>query len=263
LHMIFVSHNYKDKPIVEQIALRLKDTFGQNHVFYDSWSIQPGDGIVDKMNQGLDNCELFLFCVSKNSLQSKMVGLEWQNAVIKATKGQTKLIPVKLDDCLMPPILLQSLYIDLFGQGLEVALRQIVDIASGKNTFKPGPQEFSNLRAYKYWESNNIIVECHAEHYLEPISHYLLLTKNTQTEINFTCKSDPMFNGGFHNDIKLNNGDITNGFFVGLQRGTVPGFPVTVQVTTNGPAIDILAVMHESKKDFWVAVPLVDGKKIL
>ncbi len=176
--MIFISHNYKDKPIVEQIALRLRDIFGQDQVFYDSWSIQPGDGIVDKMNKGIENCELFLFCVSKNSLQSKMVELEWQNAVIKATQGKTKLIPIKLDDCFMPAILLQSLYIDLFGQGLEVALRQIFDITSGKNTFQPGPQAFSNLRAYKTIVDQKIIIECHAEHYLEPVSNYLFLTTN-------------------------------------------------------------------------------------
>ena len=166
VQLIFLSHNHKDKPLVEQIALRLRDTFGQDKVFYDSWSIQPGDGIVDRMNEGLEACELFLFCVSKNSLQSNMVKLEWQNAVLKAAKGQAKLVPVKLDDCLMPPILLQSLYIDLFGQGLEVALRQIVDVSQGRNTFAPGPQEFSNLRAYTYQEGPATVVECHAEHYL-------------------------------------------------------------------------------------------------
>ena len=74
--MIFVSHNHKDKEIVEQIALRLRDTFSQDNVFYDSWSMQPGDGIIDKMNEGLADCELFLFFVSKNSLQSNMVKLE-------------------------------------------------------------------------------------------------------------------------------------------------------------------------------------------
>lgn len=40
--MIFLSHNWKDKPVVEQIALRLRNIYGQNNVFYDSWSIQPG-----------------------------------------------------------------------------------------------------------------------------------------------------------------------------------------------------------------------------
>ena len=50
--MIFISHNYKDKAIVESIAMRLSSIFGQEKVFYDSWSIQPGDGIIDKMNEG-------------------------------------------------------------------------------------------------------------------------------------------------------------------------------------------------------------------
>jgi hypothetical protein len=260
--MIFVSHNYKDKPIVEQIALRLKDTFGQDQVFYDSWSIQPGDGIIDKMNQGLADCKLFLFCVSKNSLQSKMVDLEWQNAVIKATKGQTKLVPIKLDDCLMPPILLQSLYIDLFGQGLEVALRQIVDIASGRNTFQPGPQQFSNLRAYKQVENGKIVIECHAEHYLEPISHFLFLTDNKEDEISFTCKSDNFMNCGFHTGVKLNNGNSYNAYYVGIQRGTVPGFPLTIEASPKDSAqIDIIGVMHENKKDFWNMIPLVIGKR--
>ena len=57
--MIFLSHNYQDKPIVEQLALRLKDTFGQENVFYDSWSIQPGDGLIEKMNEGLEKCRYF------------------------------------------------------------------------------------------------------------------------------------------------------------------------------------------------------------
>lgn len=55
--MVFISHNSKDKPIVEPIAIKLATVFGQDKVFYDSWSIQPGDGIIDKMNEGLSNCK--------------------------------------------------------------------------------------------------------------------------------------------------------------------------------------------------------------
>ena len=157
--MIFISHNSKDKAVVEQIAIRLRDIFGQNNIFYDSWSIQPGDGIIDKMNEGLTQCKLFLFFVSKNSLSSNMVKLEWQNAIMKMTNGQTKIIPVRLDNCIMPTILLQSLYVDLFQNGLEVALRQIVDIANGRNTFSPQFSEFSNLIAYKWWEGTTLIIE--------------------------------------------------------------------------------------------------------
>lgn len=130
-----ISHTAKDKTIVEPIALRLAQVYGQNNVFYDSWSIQPGDGIIDKMNEGLTNCKFFFFFVSKNSLQSNMVKLEWQNAILKASNGTAKLIPVKLDDCMMPALLLQTLYIDVFGKGLENAIRQMIDIINGANTF--------------------------------------------------------------------------------------------------------------------------------
>lgn len=104
--MIFISHTAKDKPIVEPIALKVSEVVGREKVFYDSWSIQPGDGIIDKMDNGLSQCRFFFFFVSKNSLQSKMVSLEWQNAILKTTRGETKVIPVKIDDCLMPAILM-------------------------------------------------------------------------------------------------------------------------------------------------------------
>lgn len=260
--MIFLSHNHKDKVLVEQVALRLKDIFGQDQVFYDSWSIQPGDGIVDKMNEGLAACKLFLFFVSKNSLQSNMVKLEWQNAVLKMAKGEAKLIPVKLDDCFMPPILLQSLYIDLFGQGLEVALRQIVDVSQGRNTFSAGPQEFSNLRAYVHQDGATTIVECHAEHYLEPISNYLFLVKNEEPEVRFEYKSGNFCNTGFNKGIKLNNGETFNAQLIGVEKGTVPGFPFIVHITPSaGAVVQLAGVMHEKKMGQWAGIPMVNGRK--
>lgn len=260
--MIFLSHNHNDKVLVEQIALRLKDTFGQDKVFYDSWSIQPGDGIVDRMNEALRDCQLFLFFVSKNSLQSNMVKLEWQNAVIKATKGETKIVPVKLDDCLMPPILLQSLYIDLFGQGLEVALRQVSDVAAGRNTFQPGPQQFSNLRAYAYPQDGSVIVECHAEHYLEPISHFLFLVQNEEGELSFQLESGTMCRSGFNKDIKLDNGPVLNGQLMAVEQGTVPGFPFVIEIKPKeGATVNLLGVMHEKSRGNWSGVPLVWGAR--
>ena len=179
--MIFISHTAKDKTIVEPIALRLAQVYGQNNVFYDSWSIQPGDGIIDKMNEGLTNCKFFFFFVSKNSLQSNMVKLEWQNAILKASNGTAKLIPVKLDDCMMPALLLQTLYIDVFGKGLENAIRQMIDIINGANTFSSLNQTYENVRAYiKKNSSSEMLIEFRAETYMEPISRYAILVKNEE-----------------------------------------------------------------------------------
>ncbi len=260
--MIFLSYNHKDKPVVEEIAVRLRQLFGQDKIFYDSWSIQPGDGIIDRMNKGLGDCKLFLFFVSKNSLQSKMVELEWQNAVIKTTQGKTKIIPVKMDDCMMPPVLLQSLYIDLFGQGLEIALRQIVDVISGRNTFQRGPKEFSNIRAYTYEEGSKVFVECHAEFYLEAISSFLFLVNNKEDELSFKCLSSSLTYGGFSKSIKLNDGQIYNGRSIRIERSTAPGFPFVLEISPqSGSQVDLVGVMHEKKQSEFRIVPLVYGKK--
>ena len=103
---IFLSHTKVDKPLIEPIAQKLSKVFDQHNIFYDSWSIQPGDGIIDKVNEALSQCKFFFLFASKNSLSSNMVKLEWQNTLIKATRGEVKIIPVKLDDCLMPSVLL-------------------------------------------------------------------------------------------------------------------------------------------------------------
>ncbi|PGH37359.1 MAG: TIR domain-containing protein, partial [Candidatus Nephrothrix sp. EaCA] len=63
-HKIFLSYTRADQPIVEPVALRLEDIFGQEQVFYDSWSIRPGDGIIDQINKGLEAPEFVFFFVS-------------------------------------------------------------------------------------------------------------------------------------------------------------------------------------------------------
>ena len=147
--VVFLSHNINDKPVVEPIALKLRSIYGQHAVFYDSWTIQPGDGLIDKMNMGLEQCHFFFFFVSENSLRSNMVSLEWQNALYKAVKGTIKFIPVRISDCMMPAILLQSVYIDYVNYGPEVAFRQINDIIQGKNIFRESFTGYSRCQVRK------------------------------------------------------------------------------------------------------------------
>lgn len=217
------------------MAVKLASVFGQDSIFYDSWSIQPGDGIISKMNDALAKCKFFFFFVSKRSLTSKMVELEWQNAIIKATKGNAKLIPVRLDDCTMPPLLLQTLYIDLYSYGPEVALRQMLDVIQGRNIFRPSENEgFQNVRAHMFKIDNGYKIEIRAEVYMEPHSRYIVLVENPENEINFTVLNEGMYNGGFNKDVKLNDGRIFNALILGRQSPTTPGFPFTIQITSKG-----------------------------
>ena len=254
--MIFLSHTYKDKPVVEQVALSLAKAIPREQLFYDSWSIQPGDGIIDKMNAGLEDCKLFLFFVSKNSLQSSMVKLEWQNALLKATKGQTKIVPVKLDDCLMPPILAQTLYVDLFGQGLEVATRQIVDVIAGRNTFAPGPQSFHNLRAYGFRLADGLQIECRAEYYMEPISHFVLHIDNAADDLQFELPGNPTFISGYNGNRTLSDGTTGNFQLLSIGRATTPTHPFLIKIRPReGKEARVLGVLHERAYNEWAPIP--------
>ncbi len=259
--MIFLSHNYKDKSIVEQFALNLKNVYGQDRVFYDSWSIQPGDGIIDKMNEGLHNCRYFIFFISQNSLSSEMVKLEWQNALYKVAKERIVFIPVRLDKSIMPAILTQTLYIDLFSQGLDVALRQVIDVIDGNNTYRGPQREYSNLTAYKYKENDRLVVECHAEHYFEPISSFMFCTNHDSNDIYAKVRGEASYwssnkNGGMLGNIKVNYVEL------GISKGTVPGFPFVVELSSrSGMAFDIDYVLHEKRKGDFFPIPIVKGRK--
>lgn len=256
--MIFISHNSKDKPVVEQVALRLANIYGSGNVFYDSWSIQPGDGIIDKMEEGLSKCKFFFFFVSANSLNSKMVKLEWQNMLMrKANNPSIKFIPVRLDQSTMPVLLMQTLYIDLFNNGSEVAIRQMVDVINGQNTFTQ-KSTFSNLKAFKTRSGNKIIIECKAEFYLEPISSFLFCTQHDIQDINYNIVGEVISMSNSSTGVKLSNGYQTNCLSLSVSKGTLPGFPFTVEFTSKSSSeFDIEFVMHEVKRGEYQGIPLI------
>ena len=257
MYKIFISHNSKDKSVVEPIALKLADIFGQNEVFYDSWSIKPGDGIIDKMNEGLQNCRFVFFFVSQNSLKSYMVALEWQNAIMKVSKGQAKLIPVRMDNCEMPALLLQTLYIDLFSNGLEICLRQMIDLIKEDKIFHPKFTQIKNLSAkYVLRTDREIVVELNANYFMEPISHFAFATPNNQDEISYSCKGFNMYTFGFNKSaISIAAGFQMNGIRIDFPEPLVPGFPqqVVFKALKENP-IAIFAILHEEKQNMWKAV---------
>lgn len=254
--MIFISHTSLDKPLIEPIAVKLASIYGQDKVFYDSWSIQPGDGIIDKMTTGLAECKFFLFFVSKNSLKSKMVQLEWQNMLMQSSNNQNlKFIPIKIDDCLMPIILLQTLYIDVFGQGLDYALRQMVDVINGDNTFRKGVQEYENVRSEVHVSNpNDVNVIIRAISYAEPISRYAILVDN-DSEITFNVKGEQMTVSDFNENVRINESLTSNAVYVELHRSTTPSFPVEINLKHNSQPIKVIAIMRAHTHNAWKFIP--------
>lgn len=258
--MIFISHNSKDKPIVEPIAIRLKEYFGQDNVFYDSWSIKPGEGIINMMNEGLENCKYFFFFVSRNSLESYMVKLEWQNAIMRASNGKTILVPVRIDNCDMPALLAQTLYIDIYRNGIETGIRQIVDLVSNNGTFNAKYASVKNVSAkFLTKTSKEVEIEILANYFMEPIVRYLFATTNKEDEISYTCKNCCITESNFLEGVLSNaNGQNCNGIFLKFPDVLVPSFSQVArfEALTEKP-ISISGILHEKTQNDWEPLPLL------
>ena len=259
-HKIFLSHNHADKPIVEPVAIRLAQIFGQSEVFYDSWSIRPGDGIIDQMNRGLEAPEYVFFFVSAKSLASQMVQLEWQNALHTATKGKTRMIPVRVDGSPMPALLTQTLYIDMFSIGLEAAIAQIVSVTQGNASFTPQHQGFSNLTFTVVNEANGtMLLTIQASHLMEPNPSFLFATSNSEDEISCSLVNGQPHSGGFGKDMMNHrNGDTANVILFRTMGGAItPNHPLRLKLarTKDAPLV-LLGVFHEAAENKWAPVPL-------
>lgn len=255
--MIFISHNHKDKVIIEPIADRLAEIFGRENIFYDSWSIQPGDGIIDKMDEGLDKATHFFFFVSENSIKSHMVKMEWQNAIFKSSQGRCKVIPVRLDVTSMPAVLAQSLYIDLYSNGVETTIAQMVNVIQGNSTYSSSSSKFSNLTfTVTKEDSEKYHIKIYASHFMEPIPEFLIAVENKENELSFSLPKEGMFYGGFQKDLKLSSGKVIN---AQMMRGGVPitpRHPLLISVkAVDDNKFEFIGVMHKTGEDTYEFIP--------
>lgn len=259
-HKIFLSHNHNDKPLVEAVALKLAGIFGQDQVFYDSWSIKPGDGIIDQMNKGLEAPEFVFFFVSKNSLASGMVKLEWQNALYSASKGKTRIVPVRIDGSEMPAVLKQTLFIDMHTVGLEAAIAQIVSVTQGNASFTPQHQGFSNL---SYSRGNgadgSVEITVKASHLMEPNPHFAFVVGNPEEELEWEMGTKQPFIGGYNKDaFTTSDGGTASCISFRPLAGTLtPDHPLRFRVKRRGSAaVQFLALHHQKSENEWVPVPV-------
>ena len=124
----FVSHSSADREAVEELARALARS-GVDP-WYSGWEIGPGDSIVDKINKGLGSCDAFVIVVSQNSVRSKWVREELNSAVVERIERETQIIPVRLDDYPVPPIINHLRYIELhpLGENLEELVKAIFGV---------------------------------------------------------------------------------------------------------------------------------------
>lgn len=228
---IFISYNHADDVLIDTVARRLEIEFGRDNIFYDAWSMQPGDSIIGKMNEGLGEFTTFFFFISQNSLNSKMVSLEWQTALNRSINNDLKFVAVRIDACSLPVILSDRICIDLYGKGMDSAVSEMKCVIKSENTYQP-LKDVENLKAkFEVFDNNTK---------LKVTIKALLYTENNPT-FAFVCGNDlKEFIACFskyegiaitnYGTMVVENGVELNMRIAKLQRPLRPGFPFVFDV---------------------------------
>ncbi|WP_281558137.1 toll/interleukin-1 receptor domain-containing protein [Thalassomonas sp. RHCl1] len=143
---IFISHSSSDKPFVKKLASALlSEGFP---VWLDSWKLELGDSLIDKIYDGIEASSLVLLVVSKSAIESGWVNREINAALVKEeTIGRKFLIPLRLDDCEFPLKIADRLYGD-FSSSFSAPLSLLVELLDkygGRNIQPPKERELLAL----------------------------------------------------------------------------------------------------------------------
>lgn len=188
--MIFISYNHNDEEIVDRIVKRLDIEFGRKNIFYDKWSIQPGDIIIGKMNEGIEKADVFFYFLSSNSLKSKMVSREWQSALMQSVNENLKFIPIRIEDCQVPSIMKDILFIDLFNIGIIETIEKMKKCINESNEYDY-LEEVDNIIANLVTISDNEIeFEIQAKKFTVPNPRFAFFCENKLGTVHYKAISD-------------------------------------------------------------------------
>lgn len=125
----FLSHSSMDKPFIRQLAADL--TANGVDVWLDEQRIRVGDSIPEKLAQGLAGSDFFLIAMSEHSAGSAWVQKELNNALMtEVQRRKVHIMPLKLDDTGMPPIIGDKKYAD-FSKSYKAGLDELLTALKG------------------------------------------------------------------------------------------------------------------------------------
>jgi hypothetical protein len=100
---VFISHNKADKATARLLALALVEQ-GVN-VWFDEWSLQPGDSITGGIEQGLSQADVFVLVWSVDARASNWVGTELRAYLRRRVDDDNlRIVPVMVDTTPLPAL---------------------------------------------------------------------------------------------------------------------------------------------------------------
>lgn len=113
---VFFSHASEDKPLVEQVFLRVVQRFPDIKGWFDKYEILGGDDLIETVHAGIESADKFLIFLSPNSVDKPWVRTELRKALADEINGIKPefIVPVKVGHISQfPPFLESRFYIDI------------------------------------------------------------------------------------------------------------------------------------------------------
>lgn len=108
---VFISYSHLDKPQARALYERL--VASGIHVWIDEIEIFPGDSLLQKIQDGMQQMTFLVVLLSNQSVTSKWVQHELEMAFSLQMEGNFQIIPVKLRPCTLPLFLRGKQFVDL------------------------------------------------------------------------------------------------------------------------------------------------------
>ena len=108
---IFISYSHSDKSFVDDLAINLVKN--NVHVWVDTWELNIGDSIINKIQSAIQESTALLVVLSKASINSEWCKKELSSGLMRELdEKKVVVLPVLLEDCDIPLFLRDKKYAD-------------------------------------------------------------------------------------------------------------------------------------------------------
>jgi hypothetical protein len=157
---VFLSYNSADKELVRKLAASLSVAGAQ--VWFDEWTVRPGDSIPGQIDKGLTVFSSFALVWSLAASTSRWVRTEMDAAIAQwLADPARRLVPIRLDDTPLPAILQHIRYIDARERDTVRVARELLGFET-ESAFRLAVQQFISEAGLDFREFRGVgvLVAC-------------------------------------------------------------------------------------------------------
>lgn len=163
---VFLSHSSRDRTVARRLADDLRRSGIE--VWFDETHVRVGDSVSREIQYGLQQTDFVAVLLSREGVQSGWVEKEWQSRIAaEAEERKVFILPVKVGECEIPPLLRDRKFADLTGD-YQSGLDQLITAIRG-NRRDLAARPASPLRFITEGGTNTLFFSVANETYGRPV----------------------------------------------------------------------------------------------